>query len=339
MASASAPNIQIDESLVQAAIQDVVTQIRAFRNRSHEDGEQITMQSNFNELLEKIHDILTKLDQLSSKIQDFSKSTIFHSTLRNYLSSDHPNPTEILNEIERYKTSLEVFLNNLSSIHNSSNNIFITLVQMAIEGLEIPTIEEFSLPKVSLPTLFLRSAIDATQSTPQDNNTCKIVKCLIHSLGENLAWVNQFEQPLNFLCEVARKISISFFKESMKLSKKEEDACGKIANMKREMDKLGIKERIERLDLYMSSAIRDNPSINVQLSLKIWTSFLLVNESVNSCKAQHPDANDIDIVNELIQNPQCAGLVQPIVSLLGCSLEEGWKIILEIFSQLQRNSS
>ena len=334
MASASQQTDDIErdqfQALVKVAIQDVVAQIRNSLNQPL--GQTVPLQSNFGHIFHKIHEILTKLDQLSHGLAKFIDNSFLRSLLRSSMSP--VNPTELLEEIEGYKRSFEIFLQHLSRLHTSSNGMYLTLVQMAIEGIEIPTIEDFHCPPISISTLLISSFVNALQFHPETNVANEMAKSLIQSLAENFARISLIEQPLIFVTEFILQLSGSIFMESLNLTKQELSICEKIATLKQQMDASGIEHRISRVDGYLTLAKEGHLNSNTELSLKIWNSYQMVKASVNSCKEHYPGASDIEIINEIRSQPHCTGLVEPIVSFLHCSVAEAWDIILKVFSRV-----
>ena len=339
MASVSPQTDDIEEeqfqALVRVAIEEVVAQLLNSRNQPL--GQEASLQSNFHQIVCKIHEILTKLDQLSHELTRFNENSSLRSPLLSYMSP--VSPTEILGEIEGYKRTFEIFLQNLSRLHTSSNGMYLALVQMAIEGIEIPTIENFHLPPISMSNLLLSSAANAFKSTIQETNvTREMAKSLILRLAENFALISLIEQPLTIAADFILQFPVSIFMVSLKLTKHELSICDNIATLNQKLDASGIQHIISRVDKYLSLMKKDLLSSNIELSIKIWDSYQMVKASVNSCKEQNPGASVMEIIHEMCTQPHCAGLVQPIVSCLHCSVEEAWDIILRVFSKLHTSS-
>ena len=339
MASVSPQTDDIEEeqfqALVRVAIEEVVAQLLNSRNQPL--GQEASLQSNFHQIVCKIHEILTKLDQLSHELKRCIENSSLRSPLLSYMSP--VNPTEILREIEGYKRSFEIFLQNLSRLHTSSNGMYLALVQMAIEGIEIPTIENFHLPPISMSNLLLSSAANAFKSTIQETNvTREMAKSLILRLAKNFALISLIEQPLTIAADFILQFPVSIFMASLKLTEHELSICDNIATLNQKLDASGIQRIISRVDKYLSLMKKDLLSSNIELTMKIWDSYQMIKASVNSCKEQNPDGSVMEIIHEMCTQPHCVGLVQPIVSCLHCSVEEAWDIILRVFSKLHTSS-
>ena len=339
MASASPQTDDIEDEQFQArvkvAIGDVVKQILNSRNQPL--GHAVPLQSNFDQIIIKIHEILTKLDQLYQGLTRSIESSSLRST---FLSSMSPvSPNEVLEEIEGYRRSFETFLQHLSRLHTSSNDMYLTVVQMAIEGVEIPTLEDFYIPPISISTLLLSSAANAFQSTIQETNVAReMAKCLILKLARHFALISHIEKPLFIVADFILQLPVSIFMVSFKLTEQELSICSKIATLKQQLDASGIKHRIYRIDRYLSLEKEDHLNYNAELSLRIWNTYRMVKASVNSCKKENLGTSDMEIINEIRTQPHCAGLVEPIVSYLHCSVEEAWDIIHMVFSRVHPSS-
>ena len=335
-------DLTLDEEAVQSAIRDVLQRILNSRDHINEI-QNVNLQSNpeMVTIIAKIHDMLVKLDQIAFKLREFLNVQLIPSLIEKYLYSSPINPNMILNEIENLKATLESFLPKLSDLQTASNSTFFLLVQMSIEGIEIPSFEEF----ISAQTDFSLSNIMLSSMTnSQDTNSTntklvnELVMRLVHAFGKHYAWCKHFEVPLTSVGCLVTQLHLSFFEEYKKYFEEKKDAYDKIATLTQKLDESQIRVHLSRIERYISQAADNNQGFAMKLSNKIWESYCLVKQSIMSCRTQYPNANALDIIQELMQLPQCAGLVHPIVSLLGCSLENGWRIILDIFSQIHSTS-
>ena len=340
-ASNSTENFALDEEVVHSAIRDVLQQILASHNHHHDQIANLQSNSEMRAIITKIHDMLIKLDQISIKLREFLNVSLIPSLVEKYFYSSQVDPNEILNEIESLRTTLESFLPKLSNLQTASNNTFALLVQMSLEGIEIPSLEDFISAQTEFsPTNLLFSSM----ANPQEANTTnrnlvnELIIWLVQTLGRRSAWCRHFEGPLVTVGCLVTQLHISMFEEYKKLIEERKDAYDKIASLKLRLDESQLRLYLSRIEGYISQATDNTPSFEMRLSSKIWESYLLVKESISSCRMQYPDASVIEVIKKLTELPHCAGLVHPIVSLLGCSVENGWRIILDIFSQIPSTS-
>ena len=338
---ASAPDftdtLVLDEETVHTAIRAVLQRITA----SH-GNQNVSLQSSpeVETIVSKIHDMLLKLEEILIKLRDFLNVPMMPSFLEKYLLSSQINPNEILNEIDNIRTTLESFLPKLSYLQTASDSTFALLVQMSIEGIEIPSFEDFISTQTEFsPVNILLSSMANSQETNTPNQILmhELVMLLVQNIAKHSAWCRKFESPLISVGCFVLQLHSALFEEWKKFMEERKEAHNQIAALKQNLDESQIRPRLSRIERYISQATEISQSSEMKLANKIWESYLSVKQSILSCRMQNTNANDIDIIKELMGLPHCSGLVHPIVSLLGCSVENGWRIILDIFSQIHSN--
>ena len=277
--------------------------------------------------IEKLDGILSELQKISNILQGYFDS---HSYVGNYMIGD---PKEILEQVKTCQIILESYFPKLNRIRGNSEKIYMILIQLVLEGVQVPQMEDFRRVPLQMSITNIVRAVQENDTThPVGIVVENIVKIIIGSLGERFAECKYYHRLLDSAASIIVRIGTTICTLTYHHFEFHKDACNKISEFKREFAACGIRENLERISRYLDTAVTNSQS-DVLAGVK--QSLCLVWESVKSYKQNYPHKCGSEILNELSRLPACSGLVLPIVTKVQCSSQDAWEIVIQLFSSLR----
>ena len=191
--------------------------------------------------------------------------------------------------------------------------------------------------QISISNIVRHSIEGGNTAHPVEVVTKKILVPLIFALANQFAEANRYLVFLDATVSFITRVSSSLVKSTCQLLIYRQDSYDKIFEFKRQFTELCVKKHLERLRGYLDQAITNSQSGDTIIVAAIRQSLCQVEESVKNSKKQDTNKSEIDIVKDMSETPNCSGLVQPITTNMGCSLEQAWSIVIHLFSSQRRN--
>ena len=207
-------------------------------------------------LIEKLNCILSELQKISNILQGFYDS--YSSYVGNYMMGDSK---EILNQVKSCQNILESYFPKLNRIRGNAEKIYMILIQLVLEGVQVPQMEDFRLVPLQMSiTNIVRAVQDNNAAHPVGIVAESVAKLIIGSLGERFAECKYYHRLLDSAPNIIVRIGTSIFDLASHHLESHRDACNKISEFKREFAACGIRENLERISRYLDTAVTNSQS-------------------------------------------------------------------------------
>ena len=313
----------LEKEIEPQAVRDEITSIIKILRR-RENFSRIEPHAIIFEMIRKLDEIIVQLQQTVSVLRNFLDGNTYIEKFASFMESDQEVNT-LLEEVQESIEIAESCILKMRQVRINLENEYLLLILLILGGIRIPQMEDFDLP-VQMPNTVQDSLEGGNTTGPITERRFSVMTLLISSIANHFAGIRMHRNLLETAVTAFTIITYPLVNEVSQFWAYRKVEYDKILSYKREFDKCIVKAELNRLRRYLEEIItnthQEECKVIKQCLGQIW-------DSVEDTKQKNPNKSEIDIIKEMSEMPVCSGLVSPIATKIGCTIQEAWNFVLQ----------
>ena len=317
-------NKELESQILHKEILDIIQNL----SRENTNFSDLGYDKTFFEIHKKLNQMIVALQKISSILETkYADEKNYWGKIMDYAaSSNHELAKQILKEVQECTKIAESCISMICRIQDYLRKVYIILIQLRLEGIRMPQIDDCVSPVEMSISNIIKHSIEENNTTSTTH--VYLVQTLIHVLANQSAKTKKYQTFLDSTDPAFTKFSL-LVRTAYRFFEYPKGTYDKISDFERQFTECGVRKNLEMLSNYIEEAMTSSQSDEIvaikQCLGQVWN-------SVESSEQQSPNKSRIDIIKEMSEMSFCSGLVRPITTKIGCTIQEAWGFVIRLSS-------